>query len=64
MTITNGSVASKPLKIYIHSLDGAGHLNACIGLGQALAKRGHKVSFLVNVGFKGWFLLLTFALQL
>ena len=55
MATSADSVAPKPLKIYIHTFDGAGNLNACIGISQALAKRGHKISFLINIGFKGWF---------
>lgn len=43
------------LKIFIHSMDGQGHLNATLGIAQALAKRGHQVIFLVNNAFKGQF---------
>lgn len=35
-----------PLKIYIYVIEGVGHLMACLGLGQALAQRGHRVSYL------------------
>src|SRR5699024_1793295 len=45
------SPSPKSLKILIHSLDGAGHLNACIGLAQALASRGHQVIFAINAAF-------------
>ena len=38
----------KPLKIFFFSVDGAGHLNACVGMAQALAKRGHQIIFLLN----------------
>jgi len=41
------------LKIFFHAMDGIGHLNACVGLSQALAKRGHRIYFLVNDAFKG-----------
>lgn len=41
------------LKIFIHSIDGQGHLNATLGMAQALAKRRHQVIFLVNNAFKG-----------
>lgn len=43
----------KLLNIFVHCLDGTGHLNACIGLGQALAARGHTVTFLITELFKG-----------
>ncbi len=40
----------KKLQFIINYL---GHINAAIGLGQAAAKRGHKVSYLLNEAFKG-----------
>lgn len=43
----------KRLKILFLSSDGAGHINACVGLGQEFAKRGHSVHFFTspkNVG--------------
>lgn len=49
-------MASKPLNILIHAMDGTGHINAAIGLGQAALKRGHKVSYLLNEAFKGSYL--------
>lgn len=36
-------------------MDGTGHLNACVGLAQALARRGHEITFLLNAGFAGQF---------
>lgn len=52
---SKNELAPKPLKIFIHSMDGQGHLSACVGLGQACAKRGHRVIFLVNSVFAGQF---------
>ena len=43
----------KPLKIFVHTMDGLGHLNACIGMSQTLAQRGHQVIFLINSPFAG-----------
>lgn len=40
----------KKLQFIINYL---GHINAAIGFGQAAAKRGHKVSYLLNEAFKG-----------
>ncbi|KAH9400338.1 hypothetical protein TYRP_001903 [Tyrophagus putrescentiae] len=59
-------MASKKLKIFIHSMDGTGnffstiqkstgHINACVGLAEALVKRGHSVLFLLNSAHKGNF---------
>ena len=45
----------KLLKIFIHTMDGCGHINASIGIGQALAKRGHRVIGLLNIAFAGQF---------
>ena len=42
----------KPLKVFFHALDAVGHINACAGMGQAFAARGHKVTFLVNTAFR------------
>jgi len=42
----------KKLKILIVSLDGVGHFNACIGIGQQLKDRGHTVVFAVPDGWK------------
>lgn len=44
-----------PLKIYIFTLDGIGHMNACLGIAQALAARGHSVTFLFNEKMAGSF---------
>ena len=49
------SSQSKPLKIFFFAIDGIGHLNACVGMAQALAQRGHTITFLLNEGFKGQF---------
>ncbi|KAI2797952.1 hypothetical protein BLOT_013861 [Blomia tropicalis] len=43
------------MKILFFAVDAAGHLNACVGLAQALVERGHKVKFLLNESFKGQF---------
>ncbi|OTF75989.1 hypothetical protein BLA29_011531, partial [Euroglyphus maynei] len=34
-------------------MDGIGHINACVGMAQALAKRGHQIYFLTNPMFAG-----------
>ena len=36
-------------------MDAVGHINACVGLAQALAKRGHSIYFLTNPSFAGTF---------
>ena len=46
-------MSPKPLTIYFYAMDGTGHLNACVGMAQALEKRGHKIVFLFNAAFKG-----------
>lgn len=46
----------KSLKIFFQACDGIGHINACIGLAQALANRGHRITFLNNRNFIGTFL--------
>ena len=43
----------RPLKVFIYAVDGAGHLNACVGMAQALQTRGHRIIFLLNSAFKG-----------
>ncbi|KAJ6223919.1 hypothetical protein RDWZM_002464 [Blomia tropicalis] len=48
-------MSSRSLKIAFHSMDGAGHLNACLGLAQALAKRNHQIIFLLNSANAGKF---------
>lgn len=37
----------------MHPVDGTGHLNALLGLGQVLSKRGHTLYFLINSVFSG-----------
>lgn len=41
-------MARKPLKIFFYTMDAAGHLYACIGLAESLARRGHSITFLSN----------------
>lgn len=41
-------------------MEGAGHSNSCIGLGQALLRRGHKVIFLTSSAMSGQFAKLGF----
>lgn len=48
-------MTSETLKIFFYAIDGTGHINACVGLAQPLAKRGHKIYFLLNDAFKGQF---------
>ena len=43
----------KPLTILVVSVDGVGHVNACIGTGRALIARGHRVIFLADEAFRG-----------
>ena len=38
----------KKLKLMMHAMEGTGHLNACLGLAQSLAKNGHDIVFAVN----------------
>lgn len=45
--------SSPKLKIFVHSVDGIGHLAACVGVCQPLAKRGHTITFLINEAFAG-----------
>ncbi|XP_054163836.1 NDP-glycosyltransferase YjiC-like [Oppia nitens] len=44
---------SKKLNILVSVMDGVGHVNACIGLSQALQKRGHKITFVIEKAYKG-----------
>ena len=44
---------SEKLTILFVPLDGHGHFNACIGLGQPLLKRGHNVVFATPNGWNG-----------
>ncbi|XP_027206131.2 NDP-glycosyltransferase YjiC-like [Dermatophagoides pteronyssinus] len=49
-------MASQPkklMKIFFMPMDGVGHINACVGMAQALAKRGHQIYFLTNPMFAG-----------
>lgn len=39
---------SKSLTIFVHCMDGVGHLNSVIGLAQVLLNRGHRVIFYLN----------------
>ena len=48
-------MSPKPLNIFFFAVDGQGHLNACVGMARALAKRGHRIHFLLNEAFKGQF---------
>ncbi|XP_027205156.2 NDP-glycosyltransferase YjiC-like [Dermatophagoides pteronyssinus] len=46
----------KSLKIFIYTSDGVGHINACVGLGQALIKYGgHRIYFICSTTFAGTF---------
>ena len=56
----SSKIARKPLRILIHPMDGSGHVSACTGIGQALATRGHHVTFVVNAVFEGQFAKLGF----
>lgn len=47
------SQPKKILKIFFMPMDGVGHINACVGMAQALAKRGHQIYFLSNPMFAG-----------
>ena len=47
---------AKQLKIYFYSMDGVGHVNACVGVAQELANRQHKITFLNSRSYKGHFL--------
>ncbi|KAJ6220735.1 hypothetical protein RDWZM_006547 [Blomia tropicalis] len=49
-------MASKPLKIFIYPCDGAGHINATVGVAQALVERGHKIFLLLNSAFEAQYL--------
>ena len=53
-------MSSTPLKIMIHSMDGAGHINASIGFAQAMASRGHYITFVMNKVHRGKFAALGF----
>lgn len=43
------------LKVMVYSMDGVGHINACIGIAQTLQSRGHEIIFLTTDMFKGQF---------
>ena len=36
------------MKFMFHSIEGTGHLNACIGFAQVLKERGHDIVFVIN----------------
>jgi spore coat polysaccharide biosynthesis predicted glycosyltransferase SpsG len=44
---------SKNLTILFVSVEGVGHVNACIGLAECLRDRGHKIVFTVDKTFEG-----------
>ncbi|XP_054163835.1 NDP-glycosyltransferase YjiC-like [Oppia nitens] len=44
---------TKKLTILFETLDGVGHVNACIGLAQVLQKRGHRIVFVIEKTYKG-----------
>lgn len=41
------------LKVFIYTMENVGHVNACLGIGQSLRKRGHQVIFLVEKVWQG-----------
>jgi len=44
---------AKPITVLFVPLDAFGHFNACIGLGEPLRDRGHKVVFAIPIGWTG-----------
>lgn len=44
---------TRKLTILFAPMEGVGHVNACIGLAEALHSRGHKIVFVVVQEFKG-----------
>ena len=44
---------SKNLTILVVSMEGVGHVNACIGLAERLRDRGHKIVFTVDKTYEG-----------
>lgn len=46
-------MAERKVQIVFYTLEGAGATNACIGLAQALQRRGHQVSFFTTTLLKG-----------
>jgi len=44
---------SRNLTILFVSVEGVGHVNACIGLAECLRDRGHKIVFTVDKTFEG-----------
>lgn len=46
---------ARKLEIYFHAVDVIGHINACVGMGQALADRGHHITFLTVPAFKDYY---------
>ena len=47
------SSAKKSLTVLFIALDGYGHINACIGIAQQLARRGHRVVFAIERAWRG-----------
>lgn len=43
---------ARKLKIYFHAVDVVGRINSCVGMAQALAGRGHHITFLTVPAFK------------
>jgi len=44
---------SEKLTILFVPLDGVGHVNACIGVAEALKERGHQIVFAINESWRG-----------
>lgn len=51
---------TKELNIFFYSVDGMGHINACLGVAQELASRGHQITFLTKKAFQNNFTKLGF----
>lgn len=45
----------RQLKIYFHTVDIIGHVNSMLGLAQALADRGHRITFITSPVFKDYY---------
>ena len=45
----------RKLNVFFYSMDSVGHVNACLGLAQELAKRGHNITFFTTKAFEGHF---------
>ncbi|CAF1190757.1 unnamed protein product [Rotaria sp. Silwood1] len=50
---SSSSSPKKQLTILFTPIDGFGHVHACIGIAEALKKRGHRIVFGVAPGWKG-----------